>query len=119
MLVNVAHALAHHTVSIDRELPLPGLLVLDGLSNNVGNEGFDLERRDDTYRLLMEEAAAYAGKLQVIALDNDVPAFAADAVVLTLTQEDRLIRISQPAASNEEAGGGTEVAVSPIEDTEP
>ncbi|MGE3327927.1 MAG: hypothetical protein AB7N61_21250 [Acidimicrobiia bacterium] len=119
VLVNVAHALAHHTVSIDRELPLPGLLVLDGLSNNVGNEGFDLERRDDTYRLLMEEAAAYAGKLQVIALDNDVPAFAADAVVLTLTQEDRLIRISQPAASNEEAGGGTEVAVSPIEDTEP
>ena len=89
--VNVAHALAHHTVSIDHELPLPGLLVLDGLSSNVGHEGFDLDRRDDTYRLLMEEVNRYQGRLQVIALDNDVPSFALDSVVLTLTTEDRLV----------------------------
>ncbi len=92
VLVNVAHALAHHTVSLDYELPLPSLLVLDGLSNNVGNEGFDLERRDDTYRLLMEEVVKYGGRLQVIALDNDVPTFAADSVVAILTPEDRLVR---------------------------
>lgn len=91
VLVNVAHALAHHTVSIDHELPLPGLLVLDGLSSNVGHEGFDLARRDDTYRLLMEEVNRYQGRLQVIALDNDVPSFAFDSVVLTLTTEDRLV----------------------------
>ena len=97
VLVNVAHALAHHTVSLDHELPLPGLLVLDGLSNNVGHEGFDLERRDDTYRLLMEEVQKYAGRMQVIALDNDVPAFAADSVVLTLSPDDRLIRLGLPA----------------------
>ena len=35
-LVNVAHALAHHTVAIDRGLSLPGLLVLDGVSANSG-----------------------------------------------------------------------------------
>lgn len=92
VLVNVAHALAHHTVAIDNDLPLPGLLILDGLSTNVGHEGFDLERRDDTYRLLMEEAQAYEGRLQIVAVDNDVPAFAADAVVLTLSPEDRLVR---------------------------
>jgi hypothetical protein len=40
-LVNIAHALAHHTVAIDRNLPMPGLLVLDGLSANGGHEGFD------------------------------------------------------------------------------
>ena len=91
VLVNVAHALAHHTVSIDHELPLPGLLILDGLSSNVGHEGFDLARRDDTYHLLMEEARRYRGKLQVIALDNDVPDFALDSIVLTLTTEDRLV----------------------------
>ncbi len=91
VLVNVAHALAHHTVAIENGLPLPGLLILDGLSNNVGHEGFDLERRDDTYRLLIEEAAAYAG-LQIIVVDNDVPDFALDAVVLVLSPEDRLIR---------------------------
>ncbi len=93
VLVNVAHALAHHTVSLDHNLPLPSLLVLDGLSNNVGSEGFDLARRDDTYKLLLEETKEYAGRLQVIALDNDVPAFAADAVVATLTPDDRLIRL--------------------------
>lgn len=94
VLVNVAHALAHHTVAIDNNLPLPGLLVLDGLSNNVGHEGFDLARRDDTYTLLMEESDRYEGRLQIIALDNDVPGFATTAVVATLTPEDRLIRVS-------------------------
>ena len=92
MLVNVAHSLAHHTVAIDEGLPLPGLLVLDGLSSNVGHEGFDRERRNDTYRLLMEEAAHYQGQLQVIALANDVPGFALDSVVLTLSPEDQLVR---------------------------
>ena len=95
VLVNVAHALAHHTVSLDHDLPLPSLLVLDGLSNNVGHEGFDLARRDDTYRLLMEEVERYDGRLQVIALDNDVPDFATDFVVLTLAPDDRLIRVNQ------------------------
>ncbi len=66
--------------------------MLDGLSNNVGHEGFDLERRDDTYRLLMEEAASYDGQLQIIAVDNDVPAFASHTVVLQLTPADRLVR---------------------------
>lgn len=103
VLVNVAHALAHHTVSLDNDLPLPSLLVLDGLSNNVGHEGFDLERRDDTYRLLMDEVARYGGRLQVIALDNDVPAFADDAIVLTLSPDDRLIRTE--AAQLDEQGG--------------
>lgn len=93
VLVNVAHALAHHTVSLDHDLPLPSLLVLDGLSNNVGHEGFDLARRDDTYRLLMEEVLRYDGRLQVIALDNDVPDFALDVVAVTLTPEDRLVRV--------------------------
>ena len=94
VLVNVAHALAHHTVSLDNNLPLPSLLVLDGLSNNVGHEGFDLERRDDTYRLLMEEVERYGGRLQVIALDNDVPDFAEQAIAITLSPDDRLVRIA-------------------------
>ena len=92
VLVNVAHALAHHTVSIDHGLPLPGLLVLDGLSSNVGHEGFDRERLDDVFHLLMDETARYRNRLQVIALANDVPSFALDSVVLRLTPEDRLVR---------------------------
>ncbi|GIJ08466.1 hypothetical protein ACFFMR_26210 [Micromonospora andamanensis] len=98
-LVNIAHALAHHTVAIDRDLPLPGLLILDGLSANSGHEGFDLDRVRDVYRLLRQVAEQYRGALQVIAIDNELARNIllefVDHVVLTLTQEDRLIRIPQ------------------------
>lgn len=94
-LVNVAHALAHHTVAIDLGLPLPGLLVLDGISANAGHEGFDQARIDDLYVLLREEAAKYAERLQVIVVDNTIPASALTdlpPIVLELSHEDRLIR---------------------------
>lgn len=96
-LVNVAHALAHHTVAIDRNLPMPGLLILDGLSANVGSEGFDQERVNDMYRLLVREAAAYRQSLQIVAVDNELPRRMflelSNYIVLTLTQKDRLIRV--------------------------
>lgn len=94
-LVNVAHALAHHTVAIDQGLPLPGLLVLDGISANTGHEGFDQARIDDAYRLLSTEAAKYEDYLQVIVVDNTIPThlFEGDApIALTLSHDDRLIR---------------------------
>jgi hypothetical protein len=96
-LVNVAHALAHHTVAIDRNLPMPGLLILDGLSANVGSEGFDQARVNDMYRLLLREAITYADRLQIVAVDNELPRRMflelSNYIVLTLTQADRLIRI--------------------------
>ncbi|WP_371799151.1 hypothetical protein OG963_15275 [Streptomyces sp. NBC_01707] len=95
-LVNVAHSLAHHAVAIDLDLPLPGLLVLDGLSANAGRKGFDEDRIHDMYRLLIEVAAEYGDRLQIIAVDNDPPSEfwgdLEDRVVLHLTQEDKLVR---------------------------
>jgi hypothetical protein len=95
-LVNIAHALAHHTVTIDRSLPMPGLLVLDGLSANAGHEGFDQERVRDVYHLLDAVGEQYEGRLQIIAVDNElakgVLLDVAEHVVLTLDQTDRLIR---------------------------
>ncbi|WP_031096292.1 hypothetical protein [Streptomyces sp. NRRL S-15] len=97
-LVNVAHSLAHHAVAIDLGLPLPGLLVLDGLSANAGRRGFDEARIHDMYRLLLEVAAEYGDRLQIIAVDNDPPSEfwgdLEDKVVLHLTQEDKLVRFS-------------------------
>lgn len=98
-LVNIAHALAHHTVAIDRNLPLPGLLILDGLSANSGHEGFDLDRVRDAYRLLarVAEQEPYRDALQIIAVDNELARNILlefiQHVVLTLTQQDRLIRL--------------------------
>jgi hypothetical protein len=101
-LVNIAHALAHHTVAIDRRLPMPGLLILDGISANAGHEGFDLERVSDVYRLLSREGDKYSGRLQIIAVDNEVDRSIilnyARYSVLTLTQEKKLIRPDQTPA---------------------
>lgn len=96
-LVNIAHALAHHTVAIDRNLPLPGLLILDGLSANSGFEGFDQARVSDVYNLLTSVAVDYEGQLQIVAVDNelsrDIIMNLTDHIVLTLSQSNRLIRI--------------------------
>jgi len=106
-LVNVAHALAHHTVAIDRDLGMPGLLVLDGVSANSGKEGLEHDRIVDMYQLFDEVAAAYAERLQLIVVDNDLPTAVAsslsDRIVLTLSQQDRLIR-SGPVDDDSDAG---------------
>lgn len=97
-LVNVAHALAHHTVAIDRGLPLPGFLVLDGVSANSGREGLDGDRVLDMYRLFQDVSERYGDLLQLIIVDNEVPepvvaeAQSEGRIALTLTQRDRLIR---------------------------
>lgn len=111
-LVNAAHALAHHTVAIDRGLPLPGFLVLDGVSANSGHEGFDQDRVEDLYRLIMEIGVEYAHSLQLVVVDNDVPSqLATDLApleVLVLSQADRLIRpdqLDEPIESIDPAEG--------------
>jgi hypothetical protein len=88
---------SHHTVAIDRSLPIPGWVILDGISANAGHEGFDQERVHDVYRLLRAVAEEYVGALQVIAVDNEVSRSILLEYVeyfrLTLTQADRLIRV--------------------------
>ena len=96
VLVNVAHALAHHTVAIDRGLRMPGLLVLDGPSSNVGTEGYDAQRLVDVYDLLADVTAEYSQDLQIIVVDNAIPQRAEDWVQLRLAEDDRLVRGEPP-----------------------
>jgi len=95
-LVNVAH----HTVAIDRDLTMPGFLVLDGVSANSGKEGLEGDRIVDMYKLFEEVAEEYGGRLQLIVVDNDLPPEVADeladSIVLTLSQDARLIGASEP-----------------------
>lgn len=94
-LVNVAHALAHHTVAIDRGLSLPGLLILDGVSANSGKEGLERDRIVDMYELFADVAHEYGDVLQLIVVDNDLPAEIPESLlsstVLMLSQDSRLI----------------------------
>lgn len=98
VLVNIAHALAHHLTAIDLGLPLPGLLVIDGPTSNIGHEGSDLELARSVYRVLAEISEERAEALQIIVADNDVPDFARGFIRQDFSLTDRLI----PAVTPEE-----------------
>ena len=90
-LVNLAHALAHQLTAIKLGLKLPQLLVIDGLSEHLGQEGLDPERLRAAYGVLMRLAKTHP-ELQVILVDNEIPDEARGFVRLELSEEDRLIQ---------------------------
>ena len=90
-LVNLAHALAHHLTAIELDLKLPQILIIDGLSEHLGQEGLDPERLAAAYDLLIETSERHS-ELQVIIVDNEIPDIARAFVRLELSEEDRLIR---------------------------
>ena len=100
--VNLAHALAHQTTAIDLGLPLPHLLLIDGLSGAFGDEGFDPARVDALYGLLARACEAASGTLQVIAVDTRVSQSTREFVALELTENDRLIPLEDLARLREQ-----------------
>ena len=90
-LINVSHALAHHLTAVELGLKLPQILVVDGLSEHLGQEGLDPERLQAIYDLLIETSQTHR-ELQVIVVDNEVPEEARSFVRLELFEDDRLIR---------------------------
>ena len=90
-LINVSHALAHHLTAVELGLKLPQILVIDGLSEYLGQEGLDPERLEAIYDLLIETSQTHR-QLQVIVVDNEVPEEARSFVRLELSEDDRLIR---------------------------
>lgn len=90
-LINVSHALAHHLTAIELGLKLPQILIIDGLSEHLGQEGLDPERLMATYDLLVDTSENNP-ELQVIVVDNEIPERARPFVRLELSEEDRLIR---------------------------
>lgn len=91
VLVNVAHAVAHQRTAIDLGLPLPNILLIDGLTTNVGQEGSDLERVHNAYQCLMALADELGDTVQIIVADGNIPLEAEKFVRLRLSEEDRLI----------------------------
>lgn len=91
VLVNVAHLLAHHRAALELDLPLPGLLMIDGINKNIGKAEYDAARVDDAWTQLIELSATLGDELQIIVAANDVPERARPFVRLTLSAEDRLI----------------------------
>ncbi|MGW6569263.1 hypothetical protein [Streptomyces sp. NPDC054975] len=92
VLVNVAHVLAHQHVALnDGDIPLPNLLIIDGISSNVGHEGVDLERLRKMYASLLRTATEHVDRLQIIVTDNDSPPIEGIHRSLELSDTDRLV----------------------------
>jgi hypothetical protein len=91
VLVNVAHLLAHHRAALELSLPLPGLLMIDGINKNIGKADYDAARIEDVWTQLIALADELPDDLQIIVAANDVPDRAREFVQLTLSAEDRLI----------------------------
>ena len=72
-------------------LKLPQILIIDGLSEHLGQEGLDPERLAATYHLLIDTSNKRP-ELQVIVVDNEIPEMARPFVRLELSEDDRLIR---------------------------
>jgi hypothetical protein len=96
VLLNVAHALAHHLVALELGTPLPGILFIDGLTSNVGHEGFDLQRVHDVYGYLGGVSQRHGEQLQLIVADNDVPLEAQEFIRVRLSEDRRLIPMPGP-----------------------
>ncbi len=90
-LVNIAHAIAHQMTAIECDLALPNILLVDGISNNLGTTGLDQERLDAVYDYLLELGDEYGDRLQIIVADNRVPQRALDRVRVRLSEQDKLI----------------------------
>jgi len=95
IFVNFAHALAHHETALELGLNLPGILFIDGLTSNIGKEGFDQQRVDNAYDYLIEVSDKYSSQLQIILADGQVSPHAYPFVRLRLSEDDRLIPIPQ------------------------
>lgn len=59
--------------AIERDLDLPNILLIDGVSNNLGTEGLDRKRIDAVYDYLLEVGDEYGSRLQIIVVDITVP----------------------------------------------
>ncbi|MFD8375785.1 hypothetical protein ACFV2Z_34290 [Streptomyces sp. NPDC059688] len=106
VLVNVAHVLAHQLIALDDDsIPLPNILVIDGLSNNVGHEGVDMERLRKMYTTLLTATREHVDDLQIIVADNDPPPISGVHRALELSDTDRLV--PRATATREDPGADT------------
>ena len=105
LMINVAYMLAVHETTLDLGLKVPSLLMIDGITKNLGRGVYDSRR----YDLIWEQLAALHrdryDELQIIVAANDIPTFIKDldVVRLQMSDDDRLV--PPPDDQPTDAGG--------------
>lgn len=91
VLVNIGYALAHHRAALDMALPLPNLLMIDGIHKNIGTADYDAARTEDVWRQLQSLHEELGQDLQIIVAANNAPDYLTNHIRLKLSDDDRLI----------------------------
>jgi len=91
VLVNVAHLLAHHRSALDLGLPLPRLMMIDGLTKNIGTAEYDAARIEDVWTSLIRLSEELPADIQTIVAANDAPARVRPFVRVEFSENNRLI----------------------------
>jgi len=104
VLVNVAYMIALHRTAIDLDLAIPGLLMIDGINQNLGRDHYDSQRYNLIWHELVRLADEHGDRLQLIVATNDVPDNVAglDVVRVRLRPDDRLVPL--PPGEEPDAG---------------
>lgn len=92
-LVNVAFAVSNQIASIELQRPLVNILLIDGLTNQIGEDAPDRERKVKVWKYLLDIAETHLESLQIIVADNEVPDFIEPHVRITLSADDRLVPV--------------------------
>lgn len=108
VLVSVAYMLAIHRTTLDLDLRIPRLLMIDGITQNLGRGEYDTLRYQRIWQRLADFHEAYAPDLQMIVAANDVPDFIDEMEVirLRLSETDRLVPLAELHAAGAGDGGG-------------
>jgi hypothetical protein len=106
VLVNVAYMIAIHRTAIELDLAIPGLLMIDGINQNLGRDEYDSRRYELIWRELIRLANDHTDRLQLIVATNDVPDFVEelDVVKVRLRPDDRLVPLPGGAESDGDIG---------------
>jgi rubrerythrin len=91
VLVNVAHLLAHHVYALSADIPLPGILMIDGMTAHIGEAEYDEQRIENVWDQVLRLHETQADDLQIIMAVNSVPERIQPFVRLTLSPDDRLV----------------------------
>ncbi len=103
VLMNVAFAVALQKTALELDQPLPGILFIDGVTQNIGHEGDDRARVEAVYDSLARLGYDAAGACQIIVADNDIPDSARPYVAVEFSDTDRLVpQLAVPLFANPE-----------------
>lgn len=85
----------------DLGLPLPGILLIDGITKNIGTAEYDAERIDNVWNQLLNPDNIMGDDLQVIVAANNIPENVRPHVVLEPSEQDRLIPEASDATAED------------------